>query len=283
MHIFFPVRFPIVNITFLNQTEEEQIFQPLTGDANASAAVIKFKGYLDQRYPNRSSDLVYLLTSRNLNGTGSNGKNVRVAGVVGNDGGVCTENNIAVGIDKPGKYTGFLWATRQIAKLMGAKNDGDNNNCPKSDGFLMSNSETQWTYNIFSICSEEAMEANLSNKTQNCTGRNHLRDMNPGPSIGFAGENLTLTERCQAYFGEKISSCREWSDMCITTCCLLGNWYDFTWPAIGVLPTADGQTCSNGHRKCYNSNCMDSDGAKILVDEYSNFTQPSNGNGQRSP
>ncbi|XP_064469278.1 uncharacterized protein LOC135383925 [Ornithodoros turicata] len=262
-NIIVPLRLPLVSVTFLNESDDQNVFGNENNMANVTSSILNFKNLLKSRGHTATSDLVYMLTSRSLYWTPHR---THAAGGSLIDNGFCTENNIAMGIDKPGKYTGYLWAVRHLAKVIGARDDGRNGNeCHASGGYLMANTDKGYTFNQFSSCSEEDIKRSLfrinPRRSPSCLARNFsLRDVRQdflNETLGVAAESLSLRSRCQAYFGEDKWSCRERYTSCGTTCCTQGGWYDVTWPAIGYLPTADGQSCYDDKSRCFNGICLD--------------------------
>ncbi|XP_064455600.1 uncharacterized protein LOC135366692 isoform X3 [Ornithodoros turicata] len=219
-----PLRLPLVDITFLSEDDDKKIFGNGNHPANTSSSMMSFKESMKDK---QGPDLVYVLTSRSLY-TGSPERKIKAAGGAYVDGGVCTEYNIAMGIDIPGNFTGCLWAVRHLAKV-----------------------------------------SSLSPPSSSCLERNQsLRDIRRGfMNLKVAAQSLSLRSRCQAYFGNDKWSCRERTSTCRTTCCTQGAWYHFTWPAIGYLPTADGQTCWNGYARCFFGMCLYEADYNILMKE----------------
>ncbi|XP_064455593.1 uncharacterized protein LOC135366692 isoform X2 [Ornithodoros turicata] len=209
-----PLRLPLVDITFLSEDDDKKIFGNGNHPANTSSSMMSFKESMKDK---QGPDLVYVLTSRSLY-TGSPERKIKAAGGAYVDGGVCTEYNIAMGIDIPGNFTGCLWAVRHLAKVIGARDDGKNGSrCPPSGGFLMANTDAGGQFQYFSLCSNEDIEnhllrinSSLSPPSSSCLERNQsLRDIRRGfMNLKVAAQSLSLRSRCQAYFGNDKWSCR---------------------------------------------------------------------------
>ncbi|XP_064462950.1 uncharacterized protein LOC135373806 isoform X2 [Ornithodoros turicata] len=206
----------LVNITFLNDTKVENECFTLYDHHTTSLGkpvvlkYLKLDESLDKftkcmknsnsiAYSPGGAPLVYVLTGHDTMRTV--GKEHKRWPGYSARGGVCKENNVAIGPEKPGTFLGILAAARLLARLLGSDYDvrrsGANANipdCQQARKHIMSYYEDSPDSHTFSWCSKSEMEATL--KSYACTKASGKK-IDIGSDVHYPGKDLSRDNQCK--------------------------------------------------------------------------------------
>ncbi|XP_064472238.1 uncharacterized protein LOC135386325 [Ornithodoros turicata] len=264
----------LVNITLLNDTSVENdcfnygfhqytAFRQTryTKYINLDTSLEKFKKCVKNEsspaYLKDVAPLIFVLTAYETRKS-IGGVMRRTPGRALTQGGICTENNLAIGPDIPGSYIGVLSTVRLLAYLMGSQYDGErfgananNINCQRGSKYVMSFYENEHTSNLFSPCSLVEMQSALGysekNACQNMAKRTDLIKL----STPFPGERISQNEQCKAIHWDYYH--KNNPEECLTGCQYYAGGRTITG-STDRYPMLDGMTCHSGS-KCYNGIC----------------------------
>uniref|UniRef100_A0A023FUU9 Putative tick metalloprotease 1 n=1 Tax=Amblyomma cajennense TaxID=34607 RepID=A0A023FUU9_AMBCJ len=209
-----PARFPRVKfmITGMDKSTNESyavLAQQSSKYIFDEGTLSNLKGYAHDREDKYGHpDVVYLMTGRDVY-TVINGK-ASVNGLgIGYVSSVCTYFKVALGEDRPGRYTGTHTLTHELAHVLGAHHDGDASktnghpgakDCPWDDGHIMSYVNKGPSHHQFSRCSLEQIQYVVRLAGQVCWTIKSKGHVVPGQ---YPGSVVPTKEFCEDAINDK--------------------------------------------------------------------------------
>uniref|UniRef100_L7LQH7 Putative tick salivary metalloprotease n=1 Tax=Rhipicephalus pulchellus TaxID=72859 RepID=L7LQH7_RHIPC len=199
-----PGRIALTSIMGCTTTRDENIFVSLSSDGFVLGGPTLTKMSNQVLRIIRAADMVYLATQKSIRlADNSKNTNSTVLGLAG-IGGACGKNKVAIGMDKPGTYSGLQTAPHEIGHLLGCNHDGEtgSESCSGEEYIMRSHSGGKRHYE-WSKCSKEAVKKFLRSSKSKClhditNERYHIAVL-PNKTVEVV-TGINGQEYCQNYF-----------------------------------------------------------------------------------
>ncbi|XP_075531974.1 venom metalloproteinase antarease-like TtrivMP_A [Dermacentor variabilis] len=249
------IRFRIVGVTRSLMDEFAKYIDG--GYLEAYGTIEGLKRYLMQGNIPEQTDVVYLITDRDLvNGKNGQAADQKMTGL-SYVGGVCTRERVAMGEDIAQSYRGVFTMAHELAHTLGAQHDKVGHlECPWSAGSLMSYVDGGTNRYRLTPCSKRQIRNVVGKLPPWCIMETSRRNMMGHPGT-LPGHMISADTFCRLYLRRKtdaqqqyIKMTHEHSRKCKMQCCYVTG--SLTWCyEVDIL---DGMSCG-GERTCIKGVC----------------------------
>lgn len=263
------VQLRIVGITVTTRAEEEPYMVKVKGYEYSTnildmETMRAFNDYVEKKSYFKGSDIVFLLTERNLS-SWENGKLESWQGGRAFMGGACTRWKVGLSEERVGSFYGVYVFAHELAHSLGCDHDQygpakwppgviGSQDCPWEDGYMMSYTfKKPNVYSFSSCCQREVL--NIVNRPEyNCLREKNTQE--PGVhSSRLPGEVSSRYTYCRKVYNEYtfVDVDRAYTDNACKVRCYIDQQYNSR-----ILTAVDGVKCAKG-KYCALGQCLTRD------------------------